>query len=313
MKDWKIVVGTNPFGKEGRKMLKGLEVVYSPFERSVSSSKMIEVLAQENPDAIIAGIEIYNKEILDSCKDLKLIARVGIGVDSVDLEECQRRGIAVTNTPNAPSNAAAELTLGQMLNSLRKIQWTDRELRAGVWDRYVGRDLSQCSVGIIGYGRIGKLVSEKLEGFHPKVYLNDINLEQFSGTIRGEISSLDKILRNCDIVTLHIPLNEYNRNFISQKELALMKKDAILLNLSRGGIVNEEALYNWLNQNKSASAAVDSFVEEPYKGKLTELDNCFLTPHLGSCTVKSRYDMETGATKEILNMIDKKDYNSRVV
>ncbi len=314
MKDLKIIVGTHPFGEESRKLLEGQNVIYNPFERKITETAMMDFLAKENPDAIIAGIELYNKKVLDLCPSLKLIARVGIGLDSVDLDECKKRGIAVTYTPDAPSNAVAELTIGQMINMLRRIQNTDAGVRAGEWNRYIGKDLTECSVGIVGYGRIGKLVANKLKGFNPReIYINDIDANQLKDVEPGKISSLDGILQKCDIVTLHIPLNKANKDFISYRELDKMKKEAILMNLSRGGIVEESALYKWLLSNPNASAALDSFVEEPYRGGLKDLTNCYITPHIGSCTVKSRYDMETGATKEVLNLIMGQEFNSRVI
>lgn len=301
----KILITVDKFGVESRKMLREYskgkyEIKHNEIGRKLTQKEVKELIIKENPDVIIAGTEKYSSEVLDYCPKLKMISRVGSGLDSVDLDGCEKRGIIVANTPDAPSNAVAELTIGQIFNSLRKIQNTDRNLREGEWKRYIGRDLSECYVGIVGYGRIGKIVARKLKPLAGKIYINDIDPVQIENAEeRLIVSSLERILRDCDIVTLHIHLDKQNKNFISKKELGIMKKDAILINTSRGGVVNEDDLYEWLSENQKASAAVDVFVEEPYNGKFRQLQNCYITPHLGSCTIKSRDEMEIGAVKNI--------------
>ena len=301
----KILVTVDAFGQKPREKLdeysgRGHEVKYNEIGRKLTQKEVKELIIKENPQIIIAGTEKYDREILEYCPNLRMISRVGIGLDSVDLEECKKRGIIVANTPDAPSNATAELAIGQMMNMLRRNQYVDRSIREGIWERYIGRDLSECYVGVIGHGRIGTLVARKLKELAKQIYINDIDPTQSKKAEEGLIvSSLDRILRESDIVTLHIPLNEMNRNFISREELESMKEGSMLVNTSRGGVVNEEDLYKWLLENPDSSAAVDVFVEEPYHGKLRKLNNCYLTPHLGSCTLKSRLDMEMGAVKNI--------------
>ncbi|MFA5953740.1 MAG: phosphoglycerate dehydrogenase [Candidatus Pacearchaeota archaeon] len=306
----KILVNTDSFGKINsapRETLEKIgEIRYNQIGRKYSKEELIEVLKDYNPDIIIAGTEKYDKEILNYCKKVKIISRVGIGLDSVDLLECEKNGIYVTNTPDAPSNAVAELTMGHMLNLLRKIPEVGNDIKNHNWNRYIGRELSESCVGIIGYGRIGKKISEKLDGFHSIWYVNDIEPSQLIGVSKEKIKELEHILKNCDIITLHIPLNEENKNLISKTEFEIMKKNSIIINTSRGGIINEQDLYSWLKDNQSASAAIDVFEQEPYFGKLIELSNCHLSPHLGSCTEKSRLDMEMGAVKNIKKFLEKK-------
>jgi len=301
----KIAVTVDKFGDEARKKLEsyvqqGYEVEYNINGRKYTPDEAREFLISQNPDIIIAGTEKYDAKMLNYCPNLRMISRVGIGLDSVDLDECEKRGITVVNTPDAPSNAVAELTIGQIFNSLRRIQYTDRTIKDGGWERYVGREFSDCNLGIVGYGRVGKILARKTIYLAKNVYINDIDPEQLiKKENRAIISDFENILRECDIVTLHIPLNERNRNLISRRELELMKKDAVLINTSRGGIVNENELYEWLSQNKDFSTVIDVFEQEPYKGKLRELKNCYLTPHLGSCSEKSRYEMEMGAVENV--------------
>lgn len=315
----KIIVTTYPFDKKNNKLLKLLEnfdVSFNELKKKYTQEEHQEVLKNTLPDIIIAGTEKYDSKTLDLCPNLKMISRVGIGVDSIDLKECKKRGIVVTNTPEAPSNAVAELTIAQMLNALRNITYEHK-----TWNRYIGRDLQECVVGVFGCNRIGKLVIEKLQGLKPqKIFVNDIDKSKLQNLPNCEPATKSQILTNSDIITLHIPLIEPvlyptydNHDFINFQDLQLMKKNAIIINTSRGGVINEADLYKWLTNNTEAKAVIDTFETEPYQGKFLQLNNVFLTPHLGSCTEKSHYNMETGAVKEILNFIKNKSFNNRVV
>ncbi len=307
----RILVTTHPFGEKEnlpRQTLQnqGYEVRYNTIGRKYKKDELIKELKEFNPEIILAGTEKYDLETLSYCPSLQCISRVGIGVDGIDFEECARKGITVLNTPDAPSNAVAELTLGHMLNMLRKIPYMDQKIRQGIWERHIGKDLSESTVGIIGYGRIGKLVYKKLSGFTPKaIYVNDIDKNQLKELDDSQIASLETILRESDIITIHIPLDEKSKNLITKREFDYMKNEAALINTSRGGIIDEEDLVNWLMSNPLASAAVDTFLDEPYHGKLINLENCHLSPHAGSCTEKSRLDMELGAVLNATAFIEK--------
>ena len=242
-----------------------------------------------------------------------MISRVGIGLDSVPLEECKKRNIIVSYTPDAPSNAVAELVICQMINMIRKTQWCDNSIRNGKWERFIGKEIRGCEIGIIGCGRIGTLVVEKMQGLKPRrIFVNDIIYERANNLPRSEYATKAQLLYNCDIVTIHIPYNESNMDYISEEEFSLMKKDVCLINMSRGGIVNEKHLYNFLTNNPNASAAIDTFNDEPYSGELISLNNIYLTPHLASCTEISRKMMETGAVESVLNFINNKEILNRV-
>ena len=313
----KIVVTTYPFGNPNPKPLQqldGFDVSYNTIGREYNQDELKQVLIEEQPNIIIAGVEKYKPEFLDLVPNLKLISRVGVGLDSVPLDACEERGIVVCYTPTAPSNAVAELTIAQMLNSLRRVRLVDNHLREGLWDRYIGREIRSCDVGIIGMGRIGSLVAQKLSGLKPRrIFVNDVVQERCHGVERCEYETKIQILCHCDIVTIHIPYSEQNHHFIQESDLRLMKNDAVLLNLSRGNIIDEKALSRWLISNPDALGVLDCYSHEPYEGDLRDLDNCSLTPHLGSCTKKSRVDMEVGATEEAMNYINGREFNNRVV
>jgi|10_taG_2_1085330.scaffolds.fasta_scaffold00523_20 D-3-phosphoglycerate dehydrogenase len=318
----KIVITTHPFNYEDPAVAPllqqlrdacGAEIKFNNKLRKFSSQELLETLSFEEPDIIIAGTERYGAKELDLCKNLKMISRVGIGLDSLDLRECQRRKIVVAYTPDAPSNAVAELTISQILSLLRSTHKVDAEMRAGNWSRIIGRELRNCCVGVIGNGRIGSLVIEKLESFRPKKLLytdTDLSRKCYPNHFW---STKEQILKECDVISVHIPLNEKNLNYLKEKELSQLKQDVVLINTSRGGIVNEDALFYWLKKNPHASAAIDVFEDEPYNGRLLGLSNVLLSPHLGSCSRDSRLSMEMGATMEVLNFINKRPLHNEVL
>lgn len=305
----KLLVTTYPFGihdkrpRELFKDIKGLTFYCNNTGSKYSNDELIHNLKSINPEIIIAGTESYTKDVIDVCKNLKIICRVGIGLDGIDIEYLKSRNIILTNTPDAPTNAVAELTILQMLNMLRKVQNVSEDmLRREKWNRYVGKELKDCNVGIIGVGRIGKSVIKKLEGFTPKkIYINDTDYNNLYETILIQPAEKEFIIRNCDIISIHIPLHRRNRDYIKMQDLEMMKRDVRLLNMSRGGIVNEKDLYAWLKNNPKSCAAVDTYENESYNGELCKLGNAYLTPHLGSCTLSSRYAMEMEAAENALN------------
>lgn len=322
MTENRINVVTYPFGKVDPKpleLLKDYDVQYNEVHRKYEKDELEDVLKARDPHILIAGTETYDAKMLDIMPHLKLISRVGIGVDAIDFDACAERRVAVTNTPDAPSNAVAELAIGQMFNMLRRIQYADgtmRERRERGGDRYVGGELQQATVGVIGCGRIGSMVIKKLQSLGPReIFANDIIQERVDGLVEQgycESMSKDAIFRRSDIVTVHIPYNKQNKDFVTLKDLEQMKSAGKIINLSRGGIVNEADLYSWLSANPDSMAAIDTFENEPYKGELIDLPNCYMTPHMGSCSEKSRYEMEVGAAEEVINCIKGKPYNNEV-
>tara|TARA_Y100000310_G_scaffold109405_1_gene107866 strand:+ start:14591 stop:15550 length:960 start_codon:yes stop_codon:yes gene_type:complete len=318
----KILVTTYPYNSDNFEVsvllnkiraAHGATIKFNNKFRKYSEEELLCVLEKEEPHIIIAGTEKYDVAQLDLCRHLKMISRVGIGLDSVNLEECRKRGIIVTHTPDAPTNAVAELTIAQMISLLRRAWTVDSEMRSGNWSRFVGREITNCSVGIIGVGRIGSAVIRKLESLRPKKILytdTDSSREIFSS---HTWSTKDRILEECDIISLHIPLNKDNIDYIGPEELSILKKDTCIINTSRGGVINEEALYMWLLENSNSSAAIDVFEKEPYTGKLLSLPNILLSPHLGSCSRTSRLEMELGAALSVDKYLRSETLLNRVV
>ncbi len=298
----KVIITTVPFGvisprpfdllKEGVS-----EFSINPFNRKLRPEEVAGVIG--DADIVIAGTEPITSEVMDLCPNLKSICRVGIGLDSVDLLAARARGIDVSYTPDAPSPAVAELTLGLMIDLLRGISKADRDIRTGTWLRTAGRRLSESCIGIIGCGRIGGQVIEHIRGGFPsaRILANDI-VDVLNLNNSVEWVSKEQIYRECDIISLHVPLTPETKNLISAEEFQKFKTGALLLNTARGGIVNEHELVNALRNGSLQAAAIDAFEEEPYTGKLRDIGNVVLTCHLGSMTQDCRAQMEIEATEE---------------
>ena len=273
------------------------EVVHNPLGRRLSEEDVVSLLENHQPAGIIAGIEPLTERALKASKNLKVISRCGIGLDSVDLKAAELLGIEVLNTPDEPTDAVAELTIALSLSVLRKIPELDHGVREGNWKGQKGFLLKGKTVGIIGCGRIGSRVAFLFKAFGCSPVGYDPYVKEHEII---EMRDLDSIIRDSDILTLHIPLNDNTRNIISRERILEMKSGAVLINTARGGLVDEGALYESLSEGRLAGAGMDCFGVEPYHGKLTELDNVVLTPHMGSSTYETRKKMEEKAVENLI-------------
>ena len=241
---------------------------------------------------------------------MKEIARVGIGLDGVPLQKCRKRGIRVSWTPDAVTRAVAELTVGQMLSSSRFVRMLDAGIRKQQWSRPAGRGIRESIIGLIGFGRIGSSVARLLGSFSPEQILvkdiadktSEIQALQQQG-LKIISAGLEEILESSHIISLHVPLWKETRHMIGVHELEMMRQDAMLINTARGGIVDETALRDALEKGFIAGAAIDVFEKEPYSGPLSLMENCILTPHLGSCTLECRARMESESLNEALRFL----------
>lgn len=308
----KVLITTVPFGQIDKSPLEllssnNIEYLINPLGRKIQTHELADLIADF--DVVIAGTEKIDKSVLDRATKLKLISRVGVGLDSVDLLECKKAGVQVSYTPDAPAPAVAELTLGLMLSCLRHIGRANIDARSGIWKRHFGRRLSEITVGIIGTGRIGaRVISHLHHGFGiSKILANDVSpvnyFTQRIGRAPVEWVSKDQIYRQADVISLHVPLTPLTHNMITIDEMMIMKKDAILINTSRGGIVNEDDLFSVLCSTHLSSVALDVFEKEPYDGILRFPDRCFLTSHMGSMSVDCRSKMEIQATSEAVRFL----------
>lgn len=304
---FRILIATSPFGITGSEPLDLLkatdwELIYNPYNRRLKSSEVAELI--QDVDAVVAGTEPYTREILKNLKRLKVISRVGIGIDNVDLLACKEQNIQVTYTPDAPSQAVAELAVGNIINLSRHIIASDHSVREGAWNRFMGLLLSEMTIGVVGVGRIGKRVISLLKAFNPKILACDLQPDYNFGEANNiHWVDKDEIFRSADLVTLHIPYNKYNRHYVNRETIAKMKTNSYLINTSRGGIVDEEALKDALLQKHLGGAALDVFEKEPYEGVLTQMDNVIFTAHMGASARASRFLMEKGAAEDCIKVL----------
>lgn len=238
---------------------------------------------------IVRSATIVDKELLEAGKDLKIVARAGIGLDNIDLEECERRGIKVINTPGASRNAVAELAIGLIICTMRNVQKANWQMKNKTWDKkhLTGREIEGKTLGIIGYGRIGSAVGRKAAALGMDIISYNPPPRHEDGIVRY-IEDLDEFLANSDVVSLHTILTEETRHMINNKTIAEMKDGVFIINTARGALIDEDALYKTCKSGKVAGAAIDVYEEEPYTGKLLKLDNVYFTPHLGAGTKEAQ-------------------------
>ena len=306
----RVLISTIPFGQKDSTPLSlledvGAEVVINPLERKFTEEDLLRLLPDF--DVLIAGTEPITRKVLKAAKRLKFISRVGIGLDSVDLEAARDHSVLVSYTPDAPAPAVAELTVGLMIDLLRAVQVSNHRMHNGIWHRYFGRRLTEVTIGLVGVGRIGSRVIRHLSGFEcQKILVNDIDPNINLPTHPScdvEMVNKETLFQNSDVISLHVPLTGKTRNLIGAKEFQMMKADALVVNTARGGIVNEADLYDALEAGRIAGAAIDVFDKEPYSGRLENLDQCLLTAHMGSMSVDCRSRMEREATEEAIRFI----------
>ncbi|HEE9562972.1 TPA: phosphoglycerate dehydrogenase [Campylobacter coli] len=300
----KVFISTHPFGETSKIPLElldknGFEVRINNRGRKITSKELSKDIGEA--EVLIAGTEKITEEVLKNAPNLKLISRVGIGLDGIDFELCHKYDIRVAYTPDAPTMAVSELCVGLMLDLARKISFTDANLKQGVWNRHMGMLLYGKTIGIVGMGRIGKSLIKLLSSFNVSFKVCEPNPDfAFLKMYNVELTNKTKLLKESDVISLNLPLKKDTMNFLMLDDLKNMKKSSILINTARGGIINEDDLYIALKENLIAGAAVDVFEEEPYKGKLRELNNVVLTCHMGASTIESRTDMETQAVEEVV-------------
>ena len=304
----KVLITTVPFGDKNRLPLDlledaGIEYLINPLGKKLTEDELAEMVTDF--DALIAGTEPITERVMQQASRLRFISRVGIGLDSVDLLAAERRGIKVSYTPDAPAPAVAELTIGLMISLLRSVQLSNLKMHQGNWNRFFGRRLAEITIGVIGLGRIGQRVLNRLSVFGtPRLLVNDLVIDHEIGRrFKVEWVPKDQIFREADLITLHLPLTAKTKNMIRREQLESMKPDAVIINTSRGGIINESDLYEVMRDGHLAGAAIDVFVQEPYEGKLREIERCLLTAHMGSMSVDCRTRMEIEATEEAIRFL----------
>ncbi len=297
----RVAIGPSSFGDEDATPLKlledaGVTVVPNPFGRRLTEDEVICHLA--DVDGLIAGLEPLNRKVLGSARDtLKAIARVGIGMENVDVSAARELGIKVSNTPDEPASAVAEMTLAALLALGRGLITSNAALHQGEWRKSIGVGLNGSKVLIAGYGRIGRQVADLVGGLGAEVLVADPFLKQADVGVGGRLMPLSEGLRIADVISLHVAGSEL---LLGPEEFEIMKDGVILLNSARAGLVDESALIGGLTMGKVRGAWLDVFWQEPYKGRLCEFPQVLLTPHIATYTRQCRLAMETVATQNLL-------------
>jgi len=267
----------------------GLKVSYEP---TITPEEILEKISTFNI-VIVRSRTTITKEIIDKAENCKIIARVGVGLDNVDQEAAKAKNIRVINAVEGAMNAVAELVLGLMLSLARQTARGDRAIRDGKWlkKELKGTELRGKYLGIIGMGNIGKRLGRLAKALNMNIIGYDVIPidEEFSKEVGLMKSDLDTLLQSSDYVSIHVPLLDSTYHLINSQKLSTMKKTAKIINTSRGGVIDEDALYEAIKSGNLGGAALDVFENEPATdNKLAELDNVILTPHIGAQTKEAQ-------------------------
>ncbi len=290
-------------------------------EKGIDELKDIaDVVVQTDitPEELVSSIPDYDaivvrsrtkvtQEVIEASKKLKIIARAGVGVDNVDVEAATEKGIMVVNAPESTSITVAEHTMGIMLSLVRNISIADKSVKAGKWEKskFMGSELAGKTLGVIGMGRIGSQVVKRCKAFDMEILVNDPYItEEVASKLGAKIVDRDTLFSDADIITIHVPLTAETKHSIGSKEFALMKDTACIVNCARGGIINEQDLYEALSGNVIGGAGLDVFENEPPKDNpLLTLDNMVATPHIGASTKEAQRDAAIIVAKEIKEVL----------
>jgi D-3-phosphoglycerate dehydrogenase len=302
---FRVLIATRSFGSTSSMPWNvlaeaGVEVVKADMQGEVTEERMIELL--QGIDGAVVGVVPMTARVMEKTPRLKVVSMHGVGVDHIDLEAASRLGIVIANCPGANDQAVADLTIGLMVAIARQIPSVDRSLRAQQWGRHNGSELWSKTLGLIGYGRIGRRVAKRALGFdmHILVYDPYIQPDQV-GFSEVKLTSFEEVIQSADFVSLHAALTSETRSVIGAPQLAAMKPSAYLVNTARGGLIDEAALYQALRDKVIAGAALDVFVDEPPLGSpMLQLENVVVTPHIGAHTQEAIERMGVMAAQNVV-------------
>jgi len=297
---YRVAIGPSSFAAVDKTPLKileqaGIDVVPNPYKRRLTEQEIIAHL--DGIDGLIAGLEPLNRKVLQSAPKLKAIARVGIGMDNVDAQAAKELNIAVSNTPDGPTEAVAEICLTALLALGRELIPFNTDIHGGVWKKRIGVGLRGIKVLLVGYGRIGRRFGDILRFFGAKVLVTDPAVATENLKHGERLVSLEQGIAKAEVISLHA---SGTKAILGHEEFNIMRPGAILLNSARGELINQEALVVALENGTVKSAWLDVFWDEPYSGRLTEFDQVLLTPHVSTYTRQCRRSMEEAAVRNLL-------------
>ena len=293
----KVLITTSSYGKQAVQVLEqsGFEVINNPYKRKITQAELTSLL--DSVHGVIAGLEQYDYDIL-SKSELKVISRCGSGLSNVDLNVAKELNITVYNTPEGPTQSVAELTVGCLLTLIRDVPRVNNLMHTGKWEKATGHLLKDMNVLLIGYGRIGKTVARILDAIGAKILVFDPFVSGENIPVNFTKVDLDGGIKIADVITLHSSGEDL---ILGQKEFNLMKRGVYILNVARGGLIDEDALENSLISGQIVGAWLDTFQEEPYKGNFSKMKQVILTPHIGSYSIEGRKKMELDSVNNLLH------------
>ncbi|MDK2824728.1 MAG: hypothetical protein PWP71_2646 [Clostridia bacterium] len=304
MSKYKVLITAQSFGKEGHEPFEileraNIEPVLKQKEKIWSEDELAEIISDF--DGIIIGADKLTKKLIDKASKLKIISKHGVGVDNIDVNAATERGIPVVIAQGSNAVAVAELALALTFDLARNIQQCNLETKKGKWNRIIGVELQGKTAGIIGMGRIGKEVAKRVYYLGMNILAFDLYEDkEFAKNYSIDYVDLNTLLRKSDFVTLHLPLTKETEKIINKNNICLMKPTAYIINTARGGLIDEEALYEALKNNKIAGAAIDTFeLEPPVNSSLLSLSNLIATPHIGAYTHEAINNMSRLAAQAV--------------
>lgn len=294
-----LLLATSTFNKSKNEFLekiinKKFNPIYNPNNRKLTEKELIQLLINNKINYVVAGLEPYNSNVLKNT-NLKIISRLGSGISNVDTKTTKSKKIKVFSTPDGPIEAVSELTLGMIITMLREVINLNDKMHKNIWEREIGNLLFKKNVLIIGYGRIGKNLKRLLNPFKANVIIYDKN-KKYNKNIN--YIPLKEAIPKADIITFH---TNTEKEIIGKSEFKLLKKGVIICNSSRGSVLNEKEIINYIRKKIIKKIWLDVFNDEPYFGEMSKYKNIIMTPHIGSFTEETRKKMELKAIQNIIN------------
>lgn len=303
--NYRVLVTPRSFGKTDPSVFDtlekaGIEIVRNPSGGILSKEMMIELIA--DCDGVILGVDPMDGDVIAAAPKLKAIAKYGVGVDNIDLPAAAARGISVSKTVGANSEAVADFAMALMLGLCRKVLPIDKKCRSGDWSKVTTPDISHKTLGLLGLGAIGKNVAKRAKGFDMKIIAHDVFWDEAYARDNGIIKATpEEIYAQSDFISLHLPLLPETKKIIGKEQIAMFKPNSILINTARGGLVDEEALYEALSEGRIFGAGLDAFEHEPPENEgWFELDNVIMGSHCAASTVGATEMMGRIAVSNLL-------------
>ncbi|MGC8716959.1 MAG: phosphoglycerate dehydrogenase [bacterium] len=301
---WKVLVTSRSFGRineEPVSLLRenGIQIDFL----TEPKEDILEII--DRYDAIIVGNDKITQRMLEKAKNLKIICKHGVGTDNIDLERARESGIRVTNVPSMNSEAVADLAFGLIIDLARRISASSQRVKNGIWEPLIGVDVHQKTLGIIGFGAIGKRVAKRARGFDMEVLAYDPYIEKLSEEFSFvRLVSLEDLLKNVDFLTIHTPLTSQTKGLIGDREIAMMKKGSFIINTAREEIVNESALYKYLKEGHLSGVGLDVIDKNSHvKDLLISLDNVIVLPHIGMYSKETVNSVSMVCARNILKIL----------